>query len=219
MSHDSIPVLCKDWYLAKYLAQTNMIWLKILLHWSVSSSSRVGRKGGVSAGVLPSCILHQSNLYWWKVLSCLSPWVWFVCNYDLVMKMWVKWKNVYQQCMCVYVYKGNEDGWSPWSEWTHCSVTCGRGGQQRGRSCNSIIPSCSGPSVQTRSCMLVKCDRKGRTSLCMSDLSRLNLISFLWWIEHDRSKEMNWIFLKEKKYGTSDEWILEIEIIIGNMLF
>ncbi|MEQ2267549.1 hypothetical protein XENORESO_007469, partial [Xenotaenia resolanae] len=60
---------------------------------------------------------------------------------------------------CCLVCLENEDGWSPWSDWTHCSVTCGRGGQQRGRSCNGIN-GCAGPSLQTRSCSVMTCDRK-----------------------------------------------------------
>uniref|UniRef100_A0A8B9R6J8 Thrombospondin 2 n=1 Tax=Astyanax mexicanus TaxID=7994 RepID=A0A8B9R6J8_ASTMX len=66
------------------------------------------------------------------------------------------------ECCPVCLPMDSDDGWSPWSEWTQCTVTCGSGTQQRGRSCDDSSNTCSGPSIQTRRCSLGKCDRRVR---------------------------------------------------------
>ncbi|XP_077203187.1 thrombospondin-2 [Paroedura picta] len=67
------------------------------------------------------------------------------------------------ECCPVCSYPDDsEEGWSPWSEWTECSATCGSGTQQRGRSCDVTSNTCRGPSIQTRICSLGKCDNRIR---------------------------------------------------------
>lgn len=54
-------------------------------------------------------------------------------------------------------------GFTPWSEWTPCSASCGRGIRTRTRSCISafsgvgIDRSCFGPKVQTKRCRKKRC--------------------------------------------------------------
>ncbi|GLV41136.1 uncharacterized protein CBL_04660 [Carabus blaptoides fortunei] len=46
-------------------------------------------------------------------------------------------------------------GWSDWSEWSACSVTCSGGIQQRTRQC--LVPACPGYNVEQRHCNLFGC--------------------------------------------------------------
>lgn len=53
-------------------------------------------------------------------------------------------------------------GWSDWSAWGPCSVTCNGGSQKRNRSCTNPPPSnggrqCTGPCTETRQCGTVTC--------------------------------------------------------------
>lgn len=63
----------------------------------------------------------------------------------------------------IHVQGDNDIGFTPWSDWTHCSASCGRGIKTRSRSCISafnavgIDNSCLGPKVQTRRCRIRRC--------------------------------------------------------------
>ncbi|XP_062514680.1 A disintegrin and metalloproteinase with thrombospondin motifs adt-1-like isoform X2 [Corticium candelabrum] len=48
-------------------------------------------------------------------------------------------------------------GWSYWTEWSHCSTTCNRGGRNRLRACNNPKPryngtECPGPATEWAAC-------------------------------------------------------------------
>lgn len=54
---------------------------------------------------------------------------------------------------CVIV----DGGWSIWSDWNTCSVTCGGGEQHRHRYCTNPTPkfggeNCTGHSVEDKEC-------------------------------------------------------------------
>nr|CAB3266939.1 thrombospondin A precursor [Phallusia mammillata] len=53
-------------------------------------------------------------------------------------------------------------GFSPWSGWSECSVTCGIGHETRGRSCDRVYFDCDGPSMQSRNCIREPCNVKVR---------------------------------------------------------
>ncbi|XP_077287806.1 uncharacterized protein LOC143912404 [Arctopsyche grandis] len=56
----------------------------------------------------------------------------------------------------------HELGWSDWTEWTPCSVSCGSGNQRQERSCQRHEISCPGPKVRLRICNMFNC--KGAVS-------------------------------------------------------
>lgn len=64
--------------------------------------------------------------------------------------------------METYLFTGDADGYSQWSEWTPCSVTCGIGQQQRGRACDQVKFQCSLKTKESRNCVMEPCDRKGK---------------------------------------------------------
>ncbi|XP_073903349.1 hemicentin-1 isoform X3 [Castor canadensis] len=60
-------------------------------------------------------------------------------------------------------------GFSPWSSWRSCSVTCGKGIQKRSRLCNSPLPAnggkpCQGSDSETRNCQNKLCPVDGHWS-------------------------------------------------------
>ncbi|XP_053120701.1 SCO-spondin-like [Hemicordylus capensis] len=74
-----------------------------------------------------------------------------------------------QQCMCtpegIYcldIACAVHGAWTPWSPWSDCPITCGRGTQIRTRACINPPPRndgspCAGPEVQAQNCSAPPC--------------------------------------------------------------
>lgn len=66
-----------------------------------------------------------------------------------------------------------DGGWTPWSVWSDCSVTCGRGTQVRTRACIDPPPrnngsQCGGPEQETQDCLPAPCLGLFRRATAMS---------------------------------------------------
>ena len=58
-----------------------------------------------------------------------------------------------------------DGGWSEWSDWSQCTVSCGNGTRTRSRTCNNPTPQhngkpCEGPSQDVELCSLGHCPGK-----------------------------------------------------------
>ena len=90
----------------------------------------------------------------------------------------------------IYFISFAEDGgYSVWSDWSDCDVTCGGGLTQRYRTCNSPSPTnggrdCAavglGPAMESKACNLISCPRKWEDMNPFFNLSMRKL--FLDWI-------------------------------------
>ena len=64
--------------------------------------------------------------------------------------------------VCWYFAIPVDGGWTAWTEWVACSVTCGTGTQQRSHACTNPPPSnggviCSGPPTESQPCEAAPC--------------------------------------------------------------
>lgn len=81
--------------------------------------------------------------------------------------------------MQIVLFVSVDGGYSPWSEWSECSKSCGWGYQSRERECNTPEPSrggrdCTvlGDSNELQPCMMVECP--GRGLALLHDTSQVN---------------------------------------------
>ena len=67
--------------------------------------------------------------------------------------------------VCCYLAIPVDGGWTAWTEWVACSVSCGTGTQQRSHACTNPPPSnggviCSGAPTESQPCATAPCPSK-----------------------------------------------------------
>ncbi|XP_078667263.1 uncharacterized protein LOC144909086 [Branchiostoma floridae x Branchiostoma belcheri] len=70
------------------------------------------------------------------------------------------WEDEGDECVCNSGHQiacEVDGGWSDWSPWSNCSVTCGNGTETRNRTCTNPAPAnggadCDGPAQETQAC-------------------------------------------------------------------
>ena len=97
-----------------------------------------------------------------------------------------------------------DGGWTSWSSWTSCNVTCGGGVKSRSRSCTNPKPSnggavCSGSTTQNLQCNGQLCPICKSLSFSFSFLKLLIKLKIKEWIissmaaiQSDSCNKINW---------------------------
>ena len=78
------------------------------------------------------------------------------------------------------IFSGADGGFSRWSFWSECSLTCGGGVQSRTRTCTNPLPQgygedCDGPLQETRACNDTPCPEGKDSTLLQCVVRSLNL--------------------------------------------
>ena len=79
--------------------------------------------------------------------------------------------------------------WNNWSNWTECTLTCGKGSQERNRTCDGPYydgANCTGEPHETRECNTNPCPSEYFLSYSMFAIlrlcSRIHLLLFGWFL-------------------------------------
>lgn len=93
--------------------------------------------------------------YWTSFLWNATCVQWFTTSPVVVLVSYLELKK--DLMICIIILLSVDGGYSDWSSWSLCSVTCGNGTQQRNRLCTNPPPTnngapCRGPAHQTRIC-------------------------------------------------------------------